>query len=81
MFIHFNSEKDAECADCGNSHTIMHILPEHMDRSIHLCVACFRALAEAMSHASKKINRPQLATEVIGMSRPPNLSHKNLPTR
>ena len=80
MFIHFNSDKGA-CDDCGNPRTIMHMSVMHADRSVNLCRACFWALAEAMRHASKKINPPQLDTEIIGLSRPPNSAHRNMRIR
>jgi ribosomal protein S14 len=79
MFIHFNTDKGA-CDDCGNPRTIMHMSVMHADRSVNLCRACFWALAEAMRHASKKINPPQLDTEIIGLSRPPRSAHKSMRT-
>jgi ribosomal protein S14 len=80
MFIHFNSDKGA-CDDCGNPHTIMHMSVMHLDRSVNLCKACFRALAQAMGHASKKIHHHQLDTEIIGLSRPPNSAHRSMRIR
>jgi hypothetical protein len=78
VFIHFNLDKGA-CDDCGNPHTIMHMSAMHLDRSVNLCKACFWALAQAMDHASKKINPPQLGTVIIGLSRPTHSAQISTP--
>jgi hypothetical protein len=54
MFIHFNTEKGAECDHCGNPSTIMHMSVKPLDRSINFCVVCFGGLAQAIKHASKR---------------------------
>jgi hypothetical protein len=55
MLIHFKAERGARCDDCGNPHTMMHIWAQHLDRSVNLCVGCFRALTKALSQASAKL--------------------------
>jgi hypothetical protein len=55
MLIHFNAERGAACDDCGNPHTMMHMWVRHLDRSVNLCLFCFRALTKALSQASGKL--------------------------
>ena len=76
MFLHFNLDKGVACNDCGNSSTIMHMSMEHLDRSVHLCTACFWTLARTVGHASKKITPAPFDTEIFGLSRPPNSTHR-----
>ena len=59
MFIHFDSDKAAECDNCGKRGTIMHMSIMRVDQTVNLCIVCFEALAQAISHASQKlIDRP-----------------------
>ena len=55
MFIHFDSDKAASCDDCGNPSSVMHMSVSRSTHSVNLCVACFRALAMAVTHASPKL--------------------------
>jgi len=55
MLIHFSAVKEAKCDDCGISPTIMHMSIRSSDRSVNLCVACFKALANALMQASRKL--------------------------
>jgi hypothetical protein len=55
MFIHFDSDKGAECDNCGTRGTIMHMSVQRVDQTVHLCVICFGAMAQALSLASEKI--------------------------
>jgi len=55
MLIHFNSDPAAECDNCGTSDTIMHMSTQHPDRSVSLCIACFRVLLQALGAASEKL--------------------------
>ena len=55
MFIHFDSYKGTQCDNCGTPRTIMHMSMEHLGCSVNLCVVCFGALAQALTHASKKL--------------------------
>lgn len=54
MLVHFNAES-AECDDCGNPRTIMHMSVRDLDCSVNLCIACFGALRKSLNHASKKL--------------------------
>jgi hypothetical protein len=54
MFIHFNSDT-AECDNCGTTSTVMHMSIKRFERSVHLCIGCFGALAHAIGHASRKL--------------------------
>jgi hypothetical protein len=55
MLINFDSIKGTGCDDCGNPGSIMHILVKRSECSVNLCMACFRALAVAVGHASSKL--------------------------
>ncbi len=55
MFIHFDSDKGAECDNCGTAGTIMHMSVLRVDQTLSLCIVCFGALAQAICHASKKL--------------------------
>jgi len=55
MFIHFDSDKGEKCDNCGTPSSMMHMSMGHLGRSVNLCIACFSALAQALSHASKKL--------------------------
>jgi hypothetical protein len=58
MFIHFDSDKAAECDSCGARGTIMQMSVIRMDHTVKFCILCFGALAQATSHASKKLRLP-----------------------
>ena len=55
MFIHFDSTTNPACDDCGNPTSVMHMSSRRSPCDLNLCIACFRALALAMAHASKKL--------------------------
>jgi hypothetical protein len=55
MFIHFDSDKGAECDNCGTAGTIMHMSVLRVDQTVSLCIVCFGALAQAICHASKTL--------------------------
>ena len=55
MFIHFDSNKGAECDNCGNRGTIMHMSVMRVDQTVNLCIVCFGAVAQAFSRASEKL--------------------------
>jgi hypothetical protein len=55
MFVHFDSDKGAECDNCGATGTIMHMSVLHVDQTVSLCIVCFGVLAQAICHASKKL--------------------------
>ena len=55
MFIHFDSDKGAECDNCGTPGTIMHMSVVRVDQSVNLCRVCFGAMAQAFSRASEKL--------------------------
>jgi len=55
MFIHFDSNKVAECDNCGNRGTIMHMSVMRVDHTVNLCIVCFGAVAQAFSRASEKL--------------------------
>ena len=55
MFIHFDSNKVAECDNCGNRGTIMHMSVMRVDQTVSLCIVCFGAVAQAFSRASEKL--------------------------
>jgi hypothetical protein len=58
MFIHFDSDKGAECDNCGTRGTIMHMSVVRMDQTVSFCIVCFAALAQAFSRASEKLKMP-----------------------
>ena len=58
MFIHFDSDKAAECDSCGTRGTIMQMCVMRVDHTVKFCILCFGALAQATSHASKKLRFP-----------------------
>jgi hypothetical protein len=64
MFIHFNSDKGVVCDNCGTTSTIMHMSIEHFERSLHLCIGCFRTLAQVIVQASKKLRITPQASAV-----------------
>jgi hypothetical protein len=53
MFIHF--EPDGECDGCGDPCTVVRILMHRSHDCINLCIACLRALDQALSYASVKL--------------------------
>jgi len=55
MFIHFDSDKRAECDNCGTPGTIMHMTVLRVDHTVNLCLICFGTLAQAFSRASEKL--------------------------
>lgn len=55
MLIHFDSDKGAECDNCGTRGTIMHMSVVRTDHTVNLCIVCFGALAQAFSRASEKL--------------------------
>jgi hypothetical protein len=55
MFIHFYADREVRCDDCGNLHSMMHMSLKLSDRSVNLCVPCFRALTKALSRAARKL--------------------------
>ncbi len=55
MFIHFDSDKGAECDNCGSPGTIMHLSMVRIDQTVNLCIVCFGSLAQAFSRASEKL--------------------------
>jgi ribosomal protein S14 len=55
MFIHFDVDKNGECDNCGNPGAMMHMGVLHSERSLNLCSNCFRALALALRHATRKL--------------------------
>jgi hypothetical protein len=55
MFIHFDLERGVRCDDCGSLGTVMCLLTGHSDRSLNLCTACCKALAQTLSHSLRKL--------------------------
>jgi ribosomal protein S14 len=55
MFIHFDVDKSEECDNCGCPGAMMHMAVLHSERSLNLCSNCFRALALALRHATRKL--------------------------
>jgi hypothetical protein len=55
MLIHFDSDKGAECDNCGTRGTIMHLSVVRADQTVSLCIVCFGAVARAFSQASEKL--------------------------
>ena len=55
MFIHFDSDKGADCDNCGTPGTIMHLSMVRVDQTVNLCLVCFGALAQAFNRASEKL--------------------------
>jgi hypothetical protein len=55
MLVHFNAES-AECDNCGNPRTIMHMSVRDLDCSVNLCIACFGALRKTLNQASRKLD-------------------------
>jgi hypothetical protein len=55
MFIHFDTNKGAECDNCGTRGTIMHMSVLRVDQTVSLCIVCFGAVAQAFSRASEKL--------------------------
>jgi hypothetical protein len=55
MFINFDPIKGRGCDDCGSAGSIMHMSVKRSESSVNLCMACFRALALAVGHASSKM--------------------------
>jgi len=55
MFVHFDSSKRVRCDDCGDPTTVMHLSLRRCGRSLRLCTRCFRAMALAISHGSRKL--------------------------
>ena len=55
MFIHFDTDKGAECDNCGTRGTIMHMSVLRVDQTVSLCIVCFGAVAQAFSRASEKL--------------------------
>jgi ribosomal protein S14 len=55
MFIHFDVDKSGECDNCGFAGAMMHIAALHSERSLNLCSSCFRALALALKHATRRL--------------------------
>jgi hypothetical protein len=55
MFIHFDSDKGAECDNCGAPGTIMHLSMVRVDQTVNLCIVYFGALAQAFNRASEKL--------------------------
>ena len=49
MFIHFDTNKGAECDNCGTRGTIMHMSVLRVDQTVSLCIVCFGAVAQAFS--------------------------------
>jgi hypothetical protein len=60
MFIHFDLQRGAQCDDCGERGTIMHLWTRRSDRSLSLYNACSRALARALGHALRKLSPRRL---------------------
>jgi hypothetical protein len=56
MFIHFDADKGAECDNCGERGTIMHMSVVRIEHAVNLCLVCFGAMAQALSVASEKLN-------------------------
>ncbi len=56
MFIHFDSDKAAQCDNCGERGTIMHMSVVRVDHTVNLCLACFGAVAQVFMRASEKLN-------------------------
>ncbi len=44
-----------ECDNCGHPGAMMHMGVLHAERSLNLCSMCFRALALALRHATRKL--------------------------
>lgn len=55
MLIHFDVDKSGECDNCGYPGAMMHMAVLHSERSLNLCSSCFRALALALRHATRKL--------------------------
>jgi ribosomal protein S14 len=55
MFIHFDVDQSGECDNCGCPGAMMHMGVLHAERSLNLCSMCFRALALALRHATRKL--------------------------
>jgi hypothetical protein len=67
MFVHFDSNKNACCDDCGNPSTVMHLCVRRSTRGLNLCVACLRALTLALVQAAEKLGTvPRTAESAAG---------------
>jgi hypothetical protein len=55
MFLHFDSDGSTMCDNCGKQGTTVHMTVTQWDRSLHLCISCFTALAQVIGHASQKL--------------------------
>ena len=62
MFLHFDSDKNTVCDNCGNLGAAVHITVTLWDRSLHLCISCFTALARVIGQASHKLLHSPLGT-------------------
>jgi ribosomal protein S14 len=55
MLIHFDADATQCCDNCGRRGTLMHLTFVSTRPSFDLCGICFRALAEALRQATRKL--------------------------